>query len=78
MARQDIFATLSDDIQGDQCTSSSRRGKVSEIKTWINTDVVGDGICRWIFDEEKKNVIMNCNIPKKWKVNIVKKGLGEK
>ena len=73
MARQDIFAELSDDILGTRCSSSSQRGKVKEITIDVNTDTASDGRCRFLYDKETENVHMFCNVPKNWKVSIHKK-----
>jgi len=70
MARQDIFATLSDDILGERCNSSSTKGKVSQIDLDINTDKFGKGslVC-WVERDEKENPLrVTCrnNLPKEW------------
>lgn len=54
MARQDIFATLSDDVLGEKCSTSSMRGKVKEITLWVNTDCCGEMQLRFSLDDNKK------------------------
>lgn len=70
MTRQDIFATLSDDILGDRCSSSALRGKVSEVKMFINTDKFGTGTfaCRVLRGEREEPLGIECrvDVPKNW------------
>ena len=73
MARQDIYGCISDDILNDDRCTSSARGKVHHITTWINTDVVGDGTCHYVFDKEHQTVEVRCEFPKSWNVSINKK-----
>lgn len=66
MARQDIFGCISDDILGERGCTSSLKGKVKDIKVWINTDVAGESTCNFTFDKDNKNVDVHCRFPKKW------------
>jgi hypothetical protein len=70
MARQDIYAELSDDVLNKAVHTSSQRGKVKCIDVLINTDVAGFSALKFCFDKDNKNVIVTGNMPKKWGKNI--------
>ena len=72
MVRQDIFATLSDDVLGEKCSTTSQRGKVKCIELWVNTDIAKDGLLRFCIDKEKRIVEVGGRIPEKWEVNITR------
>ena len=77
MARQDIFATLSDDKSTKKCTSSSTKGIVKCIKLNINTDIVGDDLGNadifFCFDKRNQTVEITGNVPQRWEVDITQR-----
>jgi len=73
MARQDIYATLGDDILGERCGTSSTKGKVKCINVWVNTDVAGDANLTFCFLKDKNTVEISGDMPKEWIKSIREK-----
>lgn len=70
MARQDIFAALSDDVLGERCTTSSLRGKVRRIETWVNTDCCGELFLSCGLTDDKKKLICSIRATEEDKVDL--------
>ena len=72
MARQDIYGTIGDDILGTTGHTSSMRGIIKRVDVWINTDVAGKSSLEFLFDKDKKNVIVRGSMPSQWVWDVSK------
>lgn len=72
MIKQDIYGTIGDDIAGQRGATSTMKGAVRAVDVWINTQKIGDARLKFVYDKDKKKVIVRGTLPSDWDFKIKK------